>query len=109
MTTGAQTGRGRFAAIVLAAGAGRRFGGGKLLARFGDGVLLDGALGAAFALAPEVIVVTGTGAAAVAEAARQAHGQVGGPSRLTIVHAADHAEGMGASLRTGAKALPPDL
>ena len=109
MTTGAQTGRGRFAAIVLAAGAGRRFGGGKLLARYGDGVLLDGAHGAAFALAPEVIVVTGTGAAAVAEAARQAHGQVGGPSRLTIVHAADHAEGMGASLRTGAKALPPDL
>lgn len=99
-----------FEAIVLAAGAGSRFGGGKLLAPWRGGVLLDGALAAAFA-APvgRVIVVTGTGteavgAAATAYAAR--HGQAG---RLDLVHAADHAEGMGASLRTGAAALSPDL
>ncbi|MFA5600050.1 MAG: NTP transferase domain-containing protein, partial [Phenylobacterium sp.] len=36
-------------ALVLAAGAGRRFGGGKLLAPYRGGVLLDGALAAAFA------------------------------------------------------------
>jgi molybdenum cofactor cytidylyltransferase len=99
-----------FEAIVLAAGAGSRFGGGKLLAPWRGGVLLDGALEAAFA-APvgRVIVVTGTdaeavGAAATAHAARHGEGR-----RLALVHAADHAEGMGASLRTGAAALSPNL
>ena len=37
----------RLDAIVLAAGASLRFGGGKLLAPWGEGVLLDGALAAA--------------------------------------------------------------
>ena len=50
----------RFEALVLAAGSGSRFGGGKLLAPWNGGVLLDGALPAAFAApARSVILVTG--------------------------------------------------
>jgi molybdenum cofactor cytidylyltransferase len=90
-------------AIVLAAGAGARFGGGKLLAPWRGGVLLDGALAAAFAApARGVTVVTGADAARVAAAARAFD------PRVRIVHAPDHAEGMGASLRTAIAALPAD-
>jgi len=96
-------------AIVLAAGAGLRFGGGKLLAPYGDGVLLDAALASAFA-APvrSVTVVTGAQADAVARAARALAARLGQSGRLAVVHAAEHAEGMGASLRTGVAALPAD-
>ncbi len=80
MTTGAP----EFAAVVLAAGAGRRFGGGKLLAPWAGGALLDGALAAAFA---------------------ERAGEAG---RLRLVHADDHDEGMGASLRRAAAELPAD-
>jgi molybdenum cofactor cytidylyltransferase len=94
---------GPFEAVVLAAGSGSRFGGGKLLAAWGAGVLLEGALAAAFA-APvrDVTVVIGADAEAVAAAARRFD-----PSVL-IVHAHDHAEGMGASLRAGIASLPAD-
>jgi molybdenum cofactor cytidylyltransferase len=90
-------------AVVLAAGSGTRFGGGKLLAAWDAGVLLEGALAAAFA-APvrSVTVVIGADADAVAAAVLAF-----APSAL-IVHAPDHAEGMGASLRTGIASLPPD-
>ena len=90
-------------AIVLAAGSGSRFGGGKLLAAWDAGVLLEGALAAAFA-APvrSVTVVIGADAEAVAAAA------LAFDPRALIVHAADHAEGMGASLRAGIASLPPD-
>ena len=87
-------------AIVLAAGAGARFGGRKLMAAFGDGVLLDGALDAAFA-APVggVYVVVGADPAVAAHAlARAAH----------VVDAADHALGLSASLKAGIAALPRD-
>lgn len=95
-----------FAAIVLAAGAGSRFGGGKLLAPFRRSVLLDGALSAAFAApAGEVILVTGAQAEAVAEAALKFAQAAGQADRLRVVHAHDHAEGMGASLREGALAV----
>ena len=88
---------------MLAAGAGSRFGGGKLLAPHGDGVLLDGALRAAFAApARSVTVVTGADAARVTAAARAFD------PRAIIVHAGGHAEGMGASLRTGIASLPAD-
>lgn len=89
--------------VVLAAGSGSRFGGGKLLAPWGEGVLLDAALAAALA-APvrSVTVVTGAEAEAI-EAAARAY-----DPRIRIVHAADHAEGMGASLRTGVASLPAD-
>ena len=96
----------RLEAVVLAAGAGARFGGGKLLAPWGEGVLLDAALAPAFAAPVRcVTVVTGAdgpavGAAASAFAAR--HGQ---GARLRLVHAPDHAEGMGASLRAGVASL----
>jgi molybdenum cofactor cytidylyltransferase len=90
-------------AIVLAAGSGSRFGGRKLLAPWGQGVLLDAALAAAFAApARSVTVVTGSDAEAVAAAARAFD------PRVRIVHAADHAEGMGASLRAGIASLPAD-
>jgi molybdenum cofactor cytidylyltransferase len=90
-------------AVVLAAGSGTRFGGRKLLAPWGDGVLLDGALAAAFA-APvrAVTVVTGADAEAVGRAARAFSPAV------KLAHAADHAEGMAASLRAGLASLPAD-
>ena len=104
MATGAAASR-PWKRVVLAAGSGARFGGGKLHGAPGTrGVLLDGALAAAFA-APvrSVTVVIGADAEAVAAAARAFD-----PPRRSIVHAADHAEGMGASLRTGIASLPAD-
>jgi molybdenum cofactor cytidylyltransferase len=90
-------------AVVLAAGSGSRFGGGKLLAAWDAGVLLEGALAAAFA-APvrSVTVVIGADADAVAAAV------LAFDPRAMIVHAPDYAEGMGASLRTGIASLPAD-
>ncbi len=90
-------------AIVLAAGSGSRFGGGKLTASWDAGILLEGALAAAYA-APvrSVTVVIGADAEAVAAAARSFD------PRTVIVHAPDYTEGMGASLRTGIASLPHD-
>jgi molybdenum cofactor cytidylyltransferase len=100
---------GGFDAIVLAAGSGVRFGGGKLLAPWRDGVLLDGALTAAFAApARSVTVVTGAQAVQVAAAATGFAERVGRIAHLRLVHAEDYAEGMGASLRRAAAALPTD-
>ncbi|THD57072.1 nucleotidyltransferase family protein [Phenylobacterium sp.] len=92
-----------FEALVLAAGSGSRFGGGKLMASWGSGVLLEGALAAAF-VAPvrSVTVVIGADAEAVAAASRSFD------PRVLVVHAPNHAEGMAASLRTGVASLSPD-
>ena len=92
-------------AIVLAGGAGARFGGGKLIAPWRSGALIDGALAAALASpARGVIVVTGAdpgvGPAASAFAAR-----TGEAARLRIVHTDNHALGMAATLRAGVRAL----
>lgn len=94
--------RDSFAAIVLAAGSARRFGGGKLLAPFEGAPLLHHALAAARA-APvdEIIVVTGADADRVAPCARDFD------PGLRIAHADGHAEGMAASLRTGLAAVSP--
>ena len=95
-------------AIVLAAGAGARFGGAKLTAPWRGGALIDGALAAAFAApARSVVVVTGADPR-VAGAARAFAAQVGETARLRLVHAKDHAQGMAASLRAGFEALSPD-
>jgi molybdenum cofactor cytidylyltransferase len=94
----------RFAALVLAAGSASRFGGGKLLAAFQGRPLLHGALAAAQAAAPgAVTVVTGADGEAVAVCARAFDPEI------RVVHAADHAEGMAASLRTGIANLPPEI
>ena len=96
--------------VVLAAGSARRFGGGKLVAQFAGGALLDGALAAAFA-APvrSVTVVTGADAPAVEAAARAFGARTGNAERLRVVHASDHAEGMAASLRAGIASLRLDV
>ena len=55
------------AVVLLAAGAGSRFGGDKLLAPYRSGRLIDASLDAALAASPgEVVVVTGGGAEALA-------------------------------------------
>jgi molybdenum cofactor cytidylyltransferase len=87
-------------AIVLAAGSGSRFGGGKLMTAWRGGVLLDGALDAAFAAPVRAVhVVFGADPAVAAHAAARG---------ARIVPAHDHALGLSASLRCGIAALPPD-
>ena len=88
-----------FEAVVLAAGLGSRFGGRKLLAAWDEGVLLEGALAAAFAApARSVTVVIGAEGKAIAAAARAFD------PRILVIHAHDYEEGMAASLRTGVAA-----
>ena len=90
-------------AVILAAGSGHRFGGGKLTATWGTRPLLEGALSVAF-VAPvrSVTVVTGADANSVSAAVRAFD------PRALIVHAPDYAEGMAASLRAGVASLPAD-
>jgi len=96
-------------ALVLAAGTGARYGGGKLTAPWRDGVLIDGALRAAFAApAAGVVVVTGAGREAVQAAAHAFAERARQAGRLSFVYAPDHAEGMAASLRAGVAALPDE-
>ncbi|HEY1749869.1 MAG TPA: nucleotidyltransferase family protein [Caulobacteraceae bacterium] len=99
---------GALEAIVLAAGSGARFGGGKLTHPWRGGALIDGALAAAFA-APVRAVTVVTGAdPEVAAAARAFAERIGAADRLRLVHCEGHAEGMGATLRTGVASLPAD-
>lgn len=93
-----------WSALVLAGGAGRRFGGegraGKLLADL-DGAPVIRRVVERGCLAPfaEVVVVTGAADAPVRAAL------AGQPCR--IVHASDWAQGMAASLRAGIRAMGP--
>jgi CTP:molybdopterin cytidylyltransferase MocA len=94
----------RTTGIVLAAGAGTRFGGPKGLARSRDDVpWVQSAVGMLRASgARDVVVVVGAEADAVAALV---------PAGAVVVHAADWAEGMAASLRAGLAAaadLRPD-
>lgn len=93
-----------FAAVVLAAGTGSRFGGGKLLAPWRGAPLLHAALAAARA-APvdEIVLVTGADAAAVGEAA------CAFDPAIRVVHAPRYAEGMAQSLKAGIAALGEGL
>lgn len=87
-------------AIVLAAGSGSRFGGGKLMAPWRGGLLLDGALDAAFAAPVRAVqVVVG------ADPAVAVHAEARG---ARIIEARDHALGLSASLKAGIAALPGD-
>lgn len=98
----------RLEAIILAAGAGARFGGGKLMSPWRGGLLIEAALAAALA-APVRSVILVTGADARVRPAAQALAAMRGEAaRLRLVHAAGHAEGMAASLRAGLAALPAD-
>ncbi|HRD47221.1 MAG TPA: NTP transferase domain-containing protein, partial [Caulobacter sp.] len=56
-------------AVVLAAGAGKRFGGGKLTAPWADGLLLDASLAAAFASPARTVSVVWGADGRVLEAA----------------------------------------
>lgn len=96
-------------AVVLAAGAGARFGGAKLLASLNGAPLIAGALRAAF-LAPvrRVLVAVGNDAALRETIEATARG-MGAADRLVLVEVDDPAEGMGASLRAAARGLSSDL
>ncbi|GLK50182.1 hypothetical protein GCM10017620_31560 [Brevundimonas intermedia] len=91
-------------ALVLAGGAGRRFGGGKLLADWRGRPLIVWSVETALAAAvDDVVVVVGCRADEV----RAAIGARTDP-RLRLVQAPDWAEGLSASLRAGVAALPHD-
>lgn len=95
-------------AVVLGAGAGRRFGGRKLLAPFEGRPLAAGALDAAFAAPVRRVLLVTDGDRELAAFAREHARALGRDADLQVVVAADAAEGMGASLRAGIEALPPD-
>lgn len=89
-----------WSALILAGGAGRRFGGGKLLADLAGAPVIrrvtERVLGAGFA---EVVMVTGAEGASLRPATEGL--------ACRIVAAPDWAEGMAASLRAGFGALAP--
>ncbi len=90
-----------WSALILAGGAGRRFGGGKLLADLAGAPVIrrvaEAVIGGGFA---EVVVVTGAEDAPVRISLKDI------PCR--ILHAPDWAAGMAATLRTGITALSPE-
>jgi CTP:molybdopterin cytidylyltransferase MocA len=97
------------AGLLLAAGAGSRYGSPKALVRGADGVpwLVRAAGTLERAGCSPVIVVLGAGGAE----AEALLGESGGPGGRVVVHAADWAEGLAASLRAGlraASALRPE-
>ncbi|RDI61770.1 nucleotidyltransferase family protein [Microvirga subterranea] len=97
-----------FHALVLAAGAGTRFGGRKLLAPWGGGVLLHGALQVALsAPVAGVVLVTGADSKEVSEAAQDFAATWTNAPDVHVIHAQDHRDGLSASLRAGLAALPP--
>jgi molybdenum cofactor cytidylyltransferase len=98
----------RLEAIVLAAGAGRRFGGGKLRALFKGRALIEGALAAAFAAPVRTVsVAIGDDPALIEliEAFAAARGETG---RLRLIPVPDADEGIAASLRAAVAALPAE-
>jgi molybdenum cofactor cytidylyltransferase len=102
----------RLEAVVLAAGAGRRFaersGGRKLLAPFAGRPLIAGALEAAFAAPTRRVLLVTDGGADLAAVARDHAAAKGRAGDLDVLAAPHAAEGMGASLRTAIAALPAD-
>jgi molybdenum cofactor cytidylyltransferase len=95
-------------AVVLAAGAGARFGGGKLTAPWRGGVLLDAAMAAAFAAPARSVTLVWGADARVPDAARAFAARIGESGRLRLTHAERAAEGMAESLKAGLASLPAD-
>jgi molybdenum cofactor cytidylyltransferase len=96
---GAEAGR---HALVLAAGAGSRFGGGKLVADWRGAPLVLAAVTTALAASVErITVVTGSDATAVSAAVDALE-----DPRLSIVYAERWADGLSASIRAGIDSLP---
>lgn len=98
----------RLEAIVLAAGAGRRFGGRKLLAPFEGRPLIAGALDAAFAAPVRGVTVATDGDLELTTIVLDHVRTLGRESELKMVIVGDAAEGLGASLRSAVAALPAD-
>jgi molybdenum cofactor cytidylyltransferase len=98
----------RLEAIVLAAGAGQRFGGRKLLASFEGRPLIAGALDAAFAAPVGRVWLTTDGDPELSAIAREQARSLGRQDDLEVIVVKAAAEGMGASLRTAIAALPAD-
>jgi molybdenum cofactor cytidylyltransferase len=91
-------------ALVLAAGMGRRFGGGKLLADWRGRPLIQSSVAAALGAPVELVtVVLGCEAALVAEALAPL-----ADDRLRYIENRDWAQGMASSLQAGIAALPSD-
>lgn len=101
----AESESGNLAAIILAAGLGSRFGGGKLLAPFRGRPLIAGALASALA-APVGPVVIALGDDPDLEAAILG---IGGDHPMKLARVTDPARGMGASLAAAALAVPIDI
>lgn len=94
-------------AILLAAGRGVRFGGGKLLALLDGAPLAAHALRTAF-LSPVRRVFVAVADPAVRAAVEATATRLKASDRLVVVDVEDADEGMGASLRAAASALPDD-
>ncbi len=99
---------GSLEAIVLAAGLGSRFGGGKLTATWRGRMLIEGALRAAIAAPVMTVRVVWGADEDVPTAAKAFFEGRGEAMRLTLVHAERYARGLSASLKAGIASLPPD-
>ena len=108
MTTGGKRAPAALDAIVLAGGAGSRFGGAKLTTDLGGGTMLERALATAFAAPVRTVTVVWGADPAVLEITSRFASRSGEAWRLRLEHARDHAKGMSASLRVGVGALPRD-
>jgi CTP:molybdopterin cytidylyltransferase MocA len=92
---------GSIVSVVLAAGAGRRFGGRKQLALLAGRPLVEHALDAAAATTASTLLVLGAGAEEIERGI-----ELGGAA---TIHCPDWELGPGASLRCGLAALGPDV
>jgi molybdenum cofactor cytidylyltransferase len=94
-------------ALLLAAGSGTRFGGRKLLAPWRGGTILEASLATALnAPVAGVTLVSGHDRDEIERVARDVARRHEAGRKLAIVHAADHLDGLSASLKTGLAALP---